>query len=143
MACPLSECAPQPTNPSRIIVRELLKRRGTGQDHCYQALVSPRSQLPRTNQRDPPTATVSAANHTTVIRWLGGTLKSRTRLSNPMEEIVRLRKRNTGAVKSAESFNSVATSTGVFRFLNSSARAGRISPVEQHGQEENSEGGRE
>ena len=85
------------------------------------------SRPPRTNRSDPPTARVSAANHRTVTRWWLGTASSNNRLSNPIQEIVRLRKRNTGAVKSGESPNSTATSMGVARFLNNRARAG-VSP---------------
>ena len=44
-----------------------------------------------------------------------------------MQDIVRLRKRNTGTVKSGESCNSLATSIGVLRFWKSCARAG-VSP---------------
>jgi len=42
-----------------------------------------------------------------------------------MTKIVALKKRNTGTVKSGTSFNSVATSTGVLRFLNKASRPGQ------------------
>ena len=88
---------------------------------------SPAECWPRTRCNERPTANVRPANNSTVIRWPGGAVSSRNRLNNPIHEMVRLRKRNTGTVKSGESFNSWATSIGVLRFLKSRARA-TVSP---------------
>ena len=76
-------------------------------------------------KRVPPTASVRNENQITVNRWFDGTSNKSNRLRIPIAQIVRLRKRNTGAVKSGESFSSFAVSTGVFRFLKSCARAGQ------------------
>src|SRR5882724_8987486 len=102
-------------------------RETTGTAVRYAVNFSSTGALPRTKYKDPPTERVRAANHNIVVRCSGGATSRRNKLSEPMQDIVRLRKRNTGAVKSGVSFNSPATSMGVFRFLKSSARAA-VSP---------------
>src|SRR5690242_9186568 len=81
--------------------------------------------FPRISHKDPPTKNVNPANQTTVKRWLEGASNNSNRLRTPMLQIVRLRKRNTGAVKSGESFSSFAASTGVFKLRNRLARSGQ------------------
>src|SRR4051812_50218215 len=62
-----------------------------------------------TNFREAPTAKVSRANHSTVIRWFGGGGCNKNRLKKPIQKNVRLRKRNNGMVETGEAFSSTLT----------------------------------